>query len=425
MIMFFLEYGVSLLAFFLPFERIGSYDVAGITIRPSQILAGIIFFCWVAHGIAQKRFRLVPNPIFFPLLLFWLVNLVGILFSPAPMRSFVIFLFICFTTSLAIFLPLLVRHEKILLRVVKGLFGASALVSVFGLYQFVGDYFLNLSASWTGLRDLYTKDILGFPRIQSTALEPLYFANFLFIPLCLCLTLFFSNQKYISKKILIPLLIVVCINFVLTIARGAYIALVPALFVLGCFYLRQIFRAKNMMWIFLIALLVFGGTVRFFGATNTWEKFSTHTRNIFVGASYAERVQTFFEARRLFEERPWLGSGPGSFGPSVAPHPLIQSENGWKIVNNEYLELLAENGVLGLLLFVIMMIIVLIRTLKAALRSQDPFVRALLLGFGAALVGILVQYNTFSVIYIMHIWFTVGMLLSLQNYVLRRHDIAP
>jgi len=35
----------------------------------------------------------------------------------------------------------------------------------------------------------------------------------------------------------------------------------------------------------------------------------------------------------------------------------------------------------------------------------------------AAFVGILVQYQTFSILYIMHIWFVIGMLISVQNLI--------
>jgi len=38
----------------------------------------------------------------------------------------------------------------------------------------------------------------------------------------------------------------------------------------------------------------------------------------------------------------------------------------------------------------------------------------------AAFVGVLVQYQTFSILYIMHIWFLIGFMISVQNIILKQ-----
>ncbi|EKD76247.1 MAG: hypothetical protein ACD_43C00176G0002 [uncultured bacterium] len=65
------------------------------------------------------------------------------------------------------------------------------------------------------------------------------------------------------------------------------------------------------------------------------------------------------------------------------------------------------------------MLMLFARSIKAWLTAtKDPLLRAVLLGLTAALGGILVQYNTFSVLYITHIWFTIGLLITVQNIIL-------
>lgn len=150
------------------------------------------------------------------------------------------------------------------------------------------------------------------------------------------------------------------------------------------------------------------------------DSFTSHVTNLFAGASYNERVETVTQARQLWEAHPWLGNGPGSFGPSVAADPLAFPDQGWKIVNNEYIELLAENGLIGLIAILVIAFIALIRTVKALLQPHiDPLLHGLLVACAAAFVGILVQYNTFSTLYLFHIWFVVGLLIALQNMILQ------
>jgi hypothetical protein len=64
-----------------------------------------------------------------------------------------------------------------------------------------------------------------------------------------------------------------------------------------------------------------------------------------------------------------------------------------------------------------------VRSVKALIRVRDPFMQAVLSGVFVGFIGILVQYNTFSILYIVHIWFTVGLLIALQNMVL--HPTYP
>ncbi len=145
------------------------------------------------------------------------------------------------------------------------------------------------------------------------------------------------------------------------------------------------------------------------------DSFTEHVGNIFGGASYVERIETFDIAQRIWLDHPWVGIGPGGFGPYASFHPLITPSEGYKIVNNEYIELLAETGILGLCCYILIVLFILIRSLKAWRVGKDSFLKTLLVALNIAFLGILVQYNTFSILYIMHIWVTIGLIISTQN----------
>lgn len=411
-------WGMYLLVFFLPFERIGSYDVAGITIRLSQIVALLTIFAWVARGFNLQSFKLRPQPLFWPIICFLAFNTLAIINSPNPERSIKVLIFTAFTLLICLLIPNIIRHGDQLPRLINLLCLSLLLVSLFGLYQFLGDI-AGLSPALTGLREQYTKEVLGFPRIQSTALEPLYFANYLLIPLSILISLFLSKASKIKPLILVGLIALGGINLVLTVARGGYIAFAGCLLLFLVIYFKRLFNIKNIIYAVLAIIIIYFGANSFLNLNieGTKEKFLAHAENIFSGAAYVERADTFTEAYHAWLNHPWLGIGPGSFGPYVSYHPLAVPSDGYLIVNNEYMELLAETGIIGLLIFVIIIGIIFVRSIKAIKQAKDKYVKAIIIGLMVALAGILAQYNTFSVLYIMHIWVAIGLLIACQNIV--------
>lgn len=409
--------GIYLLTFFLPFERIGSVDVAGITIRISQVVAILTVTAWCLRGLRFGSFKFRPYPLLLPIALFLMVACIGLVSAPNLERSMLVVMFIMFTAGVSMILPSIVRHTVHVEKVVGILLVSMAVVCLFGLYQFLGDI-VGLPTSLTGLRPQYTKEILGFPRVQSTALEPLYFANYLLIPLSLAIALWLSKASRWKHWRLLGLALLGGVNFILTVSRGGYIALAVTLLCLALVYWKQLLRPSIMIPLIVSLALTGGIAYRFLNFTDQVASFTEHVTNIFGGASYDERVETFAIAERMFWQHPWVGVGPGSFGPYAAFHPLITPSEGYKIVNNEYIELLAETGVLGFGAMAIAVLMLYVRSWKALRKTKNPFLKATLIALLAAFTGTLVQYNTFSILYIMHIWFTIGLMVSIQNIIL-------
>lgn len=417
--------GVLGILFFLPFERIGSVDVAGMTIRAHQAFAIVTLVAWAARAL-RRRTTIRSNPFVLPLAFFLLANGISLYNAVNMERSLLVFLFTAFTIAVSAVLPQLIRTRDDLRIVLRVLFVGAAIVTAFGLFQFVGDL-AGLPITFTGLRPHYTKIVFGFPRIQSTALEPLYFANYLLLPIALLITLyFFESSREKDKRtfrpwMLLGLLILAGVNFILTVARGGYIALAVMLILLGFVYLRDILTPKRFFSMAAASVVVGLAAVRLLGIGGTFniQTFAAHVQNIFGGASYSERVENYEIAWRAFTEHPLIGIGPGAFGPYASEHSYVEPRVGWKIVNNESLELLAETGVIGFTIFLVVAIMSLLRSLKAWKRARDPFLKAVLLGLTAAWIGILVQYQTFSILYIMHVWVTFGLLVAVQNMILK------
>lgn len=416
--------GILLVAFWLPFERLGAFETGDTTIRLSQIFLVLTFAIWFFILIYKGKFGFVKNRILIPIILFLACGIFSLPTTLNLGRSLIVYSFIIFTASLSFIVPNLVTNKDKLKKLIFAIIVSFILVASFGLYQFAGDM-IGLPREVTGLRELYTKDILGFTRVQSTAYEPLYFANYLLLPIALIFSLFLSGKGMVKKSWLVILLALGMVDLVLTVSRGGYLALFALLFVISIYYYKKIFTIKNLIIIVVSGFFVGWVVMRALGIGGnlfTLDKFSEHVTNAFYGASYDERVDTFNSAISAWRDYPIFGVGFGGYGPYTAEHPDYVPEDGWRIVNNQFLEILAENGLVGLLLFLLVLLFLFVRSLRAIRIADDNYLRAVMIALLAVFIGIIVQYQTFSTLYIMHIWFVIGLMIAVQNLIIFKDE---
>jgi len=416
-------YGILVITFFLPFEHLGTLEVSGFTLKINHIFGLITLLSWFLLMLIQKKVEFKRLPIGFPLIILILVNILSFTQAVNLFRAVSVFSFTLLTILISLAVVNLVDSKDKLNKLVKVLFISAFFVSLFGLFQFMGDL-IGLPPSITGLRDLYTKEVFGFPRVHATALEPLYYANYLLIPLMLALTLFLSKEKDIRWQWLLLFLILGLVNFILTLSRAAYIALAAALLFLLVIYFKRFFSFKKIAAVILVLLVVYFIFIKIFGLTEDFnlylDRFITQATDVFSGASYTDRAETFREAWQMFKQHPWLGVGTGNFGPNVAWYPLVVPEKGWLIVNNIFLEIMAETGIFGLLSFLWLLGILFFRSIKAFFKTNDEYLKAVMAGLTAAFVGVIIQYQTFSILYIIHIWFLFGLMIAVQNLIFQK-----
>ena len=125
-----------------------------------------------------------------------------------------------------------------------------------------------------------------------------------------------------------------------------------------------------------------------------------------------ERLGFFGSAIDLFKKKPIFGGGPASFGYLYTP--AAQLANGqYLIVNNEYLEILAENGVVGLTLFLLFLVFLVLEIRKAT-RSLPLDQKSIVIALSLGMLAILIQYNFFSTLYVISFWVFLAWLNSYQ-----------
>lgn len=421
-------FGLLLVSFLLPFERIGSFEFLGITWRASHIFALFTLLAWLFTFFVKKINFNAKNPLLFPIFLFFGFSVFSLINAQNLQRAILVFLFHIFVILFSISIPNLIKSKDQLNKIIKIILISCFLVSLFGIYQFVGDM-LGLPYTITGLREHYTKQVFGFPRVHSTALEPLYFANYLLIPISLLFSLLLSKKKdkILNTFWLVTILGLAILNLVLTLSRGGFLGLAIVLFLIGIFYFKSIFSWKKIIILSFIVILIIYSTYGFLlisGKKKNIDMFLRQATTYSKGIGIEERLSSYHAAWSMIKEYPILGGGVGNFGPYASRGPYFQPKEGWAIVNNEFLEIWAEEGIFGLISFIILIFILILRSAKALiLKNINSHLKTLLLGLFIAFLAILVQYQTFSTLYILHIWVLVGLLIATQNLILIKKQI--
>jgi len=224
--------------------------------------------------------------------------------------------------------------------------------------------------------------------------------------------------------IFVALMMVYVSAIILTFSKGAILALVITFLGILVFQFRSIFNRRNLNYlVFIVIFIVAAGAVSIFSfrLQPDFEKIYKNAYDVVSGGSVMERQEAYLVAWDAFSSSPVIGIGVGGFGAYFSGYPTSAPDYGWPIVNNQYLEVLAETGILGLCSFLLFLLSIFYYSLLAFRKAEDKLLRAVLLATNFALLGVLIQYMTFSTLYIMHIWLLIGLILATQNIIINRN----
>jgi hypothetical protein len=414
-----LQNSIKFLIWSLPFEWFPRIDIGGAGFRLSQALVIISF--WILLILSIKKDSELMQQRFSKL--GWMLPIFIILSSPSWLsitntnRFFVHFLgtILCFGASF-----LIASFEKKPFARMKELSIVMFLTAIFGLYQYVGDL-AGIPSTLTGLREHYTRIVFGVPRVQGTAIEPLYYAGMLCIPIIFWLvrinfdlfekkkleSIDFESELYTEKNIIsqnpnqnslpkidirhsqldweskkqqfnfivnflsndelmpdLSKLIFVTLIFILTLSKGTFGVLAFVLFLFFIFAINYFVEFRNLLkkygvisFIFLFWLVA--------GLSNSVDPVAL-TGDIgknFVetltgtSPSAVERNKFLGEAIRHIPERGLIGIGMGQYGPFVGDDLGGLNLQDQAIVNNVYVEVFLEEGFFALIWFLVILLL--------------------------------------------------------------------
>jgi putative inorganic carbon (hco3(-)) transporter len=258
-----------------------------------------------------------------------------------------------------------------------------------------------------------------------------FFIPLLFIYLCKP-SLFFIGP--IAWTVILAILSFLLIGLFYSYTRAAWISIVAAILALVPLALRIRLRTLLVGIVVFTALgILFSNQLIYLMSRNQDESskdFSEHINsisNIKTDASNAERINRWVCAIELFKERPVVGWGPGTYKFVYAPFQMAKyrtiistnfGDNG--NAHSEYLNPLAEMGLLGMLTLLYLVYVVLNTGFQLVYTAQNTRVKytalAILLGLITYFVhGLMNNYSETDKIAVLY-WGAFGMLAALDLY---------
>ncbi len=214
----------------------------------------------------------------------------------------------------------------------------------------------------------------------------------------------------LNKRIAFPLRMVAFILFALFFAalifsysRAAWLSVFGALIVLVVILLR--IKFKTLAWTTIIlsasGILIYNQIMDDLeknkqDSSGDFEKHLQSIYNIKTDASNVERINRWACALRMFSEKPVLGWGPGTYMFQYAPFQLsyqktiISTNTGDRgNAHSEYLGPLAEQGILGMLAFLLILVTSIYTGLNAYKNATDKNTKIMIL---MAILGLITYY---------------------------------
>ncbi len=375
-----------------------TYDSAQVKITMMQMGGLGLLILWLSRLALAGRHALNKEDLvcLSPFLAYLVVGILSYLHAPYHMASVDFFIRHMFYMIVAL-IAIYELNERGVQTLIRGLIAAAWVAIGYGTLQVV-DYAFFPPGVGKGIDPFVWRGAFG-PRVFSTYGNPNFYGDFLVIIFPILLTQFLKTRKWS----LVPLMALLLVNLVATQTKGAWLgfALVCVLFgAVALVYYKEYtkrYRAKILGAAAFGALALLGVTAK---------NLETHIVSINF------RVFTWEGTWEMIRTQPWIGSGVGSFPPlypAFRRPPIFHIEGKHNTetdhAEDEYLEQLFDNGILGFGIFLWLVISTLIvgfrslgqLTTSLSLKDGRPPPRAYdLTGFLVSFCGML-GHNLFDV----------------------------
>ncbi|MCK5857356.1 MAG: O-antigen ligase family protein [Bacteroidales bacterium] len=353
-----------LIAFFTPLaidmSEIGIKANIGLSLPSEPLLLGLMFL-FIVKLFFDKNFdrRIFTHPVSISIYFYLIWMFLTSLTSEYPLVSFKFFLArLWFIIPVYFFGIMVFKNFKNIPRFIWAYVLGLFIVIPWTISQHAINGFTDHAAHW--VMSPFFNDHTSYGAVLA-----------MFIPIIFGFAIAYykkSTQKFFTALALIILLTAIY----LSISRAAWASIIIAM---GIFFLLR-FRIR-ISWIlsaaaiFLFFIFSFQGQIMMKMEKNKQDSsddFVEHVKsmsNIATDASNLERINRWMSAIRMFKERPIQGWGPGTYQFVYAPFQSVEQKTvistnvgNRGTAHSEYLLALAEQGIIGILSFVILLLLI-------------------------------------------------------------------
>jgi len=362
------------------------------------VIIGLMF--WVLKMINREEIKFTSTPLNLPVLSFIAICTLSLIWSDTFFTSL---------KELPLFLsgPLLyfvivnnIRDEKQISRIISGVIIVGAALGIYGIFQYN-----NIDFS-------FWLPIAGRAKVFGFFGNVGYFAGYLILPLSLAIPLFFVSKNRNRKIMLLIGILTMGTTLIVTLGRSSYAAF--GLSLIFMFLLFLLARGKRFIIdnkkIFIFLLIVIILAVFLFIIPTPLSKPGTVISEIKARISITKITNTFSSGRRvaiwkftgmMIKDHPILGSGIGTYRYNTFRYQAKFFEQGdnrsiyrygyAEKAHNEYLQLWAELGTIGLAIFLWLIIAYFNYGIRYLKREKDEQKQGIMIGLMGAVAAFLVD----------------------------------
>lgn len=355
-------------------KELGIYNPIGVEMAlPTEpILFGLMIIALLKIFSDRTLFKdLFKHPISIVIGLYLLWLLITCLSSSMPVVSFKLLItrlwFIC---SFYVLGFVWFQDHKNIHRFLKAFLAGLSVVVIHTIIQHSTRGFEHAAAHW--VMSPFFKDHTSYGMVLA-----------LILPLSFYLRKWEANKGF--NLLLSSVVVLLVVAIVLSYTRAAWLSLLAALCVYVMMKLRIRFSLLLSLGFFFVGfVLMFQADILMVLEKNSQDssdRFTEHIQsmsNVSTDASNLERINRWKSALRLFEERPHLGWGAGTYQFNYAPYQnyyektIISTNSGSRgNAHSEYLSVLAETGWPGLLIFFGLIVVIFTRAILLYFKLEN------------------------------------------------------
>ena len=372
----------------------GSTLGRGLTFRLDDVLIMIIGFAWLAKTAINKDLGLfLRTPLNRPIAAYSLAALLatalgiiagrvqilgGTLFILKYIQYFIIYFMVVNT----------LRERGQFKRFLLALLATATIASIIGILQIPSGE--RVSAPFEGGSG-----------------EPNTFGGYLVLMLALVAGLYLTSESLRMKFMLPCLAVLMIVPLLYTLSRASYLALIPLAGGLLVFSQRKLLIASALAASLVVAPFLLPKAVAdrvLFTVTQPFHPTQAQIAGVRLDTSTSERLRSFQDV--MFVDWP--------------KHPVLgHGVTGYRFLDSQYLRVLAETGLVGLIAFLWLQISLFRQARDVLWNTRDPLLKGVALGFLTGFIALIVHSigtNTFIIVRIMEpFWFLAGMVTMIPR----------
>ena len=363
-----------------------------------QVLVLFALMFWGLKMVSREEFKFTSTPLSFPLLSFITICTLSLIWSNnffVSLKELPLFLagpLLYFVITNNIYAERQISRILNILLLIGGLFG------IYGILQYRGIDF----SFW--IRNIGRQQVFGlFGNVN-------FFAEYLIIPLPIAVSLFFASQNRFKKILLLIAILAMGTSLIVTFTRSSYLGFGISLIFMATLFItlqdKSFVKENKKLFIIILAAIII--ITLLFVIPNPLNKSGTVIYKIKSRISISQLNQSFSISSRIsnwkfttlmIKDNPILGSGIGTYkynslryqarfleqGQNRSIYPYVFATK----THNEYLQLWAELGIVGLGIFIWLIISYFYYGLRFIKRVKNRYKQGIIIGLMGAVVAVL------------------------------------